>query len=262
MKAIILAAGKGTRMGDLTKESPKCTLDFFGKTLIDRQIKVFQETGITDITIVTGFMSHKITNTGCKMIKNEQYGTTNMVESLFCTRALWDDEIVVSYGDIIYEQKVLERLIKRKENFNVVIDLNGESYFRDRFGDNFLSETESLVMDKDRNILEIGEPNPELLRVQGQYIGLMKFSSNGLNIMSTVYDNDKKEYWDKPWLRSKSLKEGYMTDMLQRIIDLGNEVKAVCIEGGWLEFDTKEDYAKYLMWKDNKELGRYYSIDE
>src|SRR3972149_8258746 len=149
MKAIILAAGKGTRMGNLTKEKPKCTLNFLGKTLIERQIKIIKEAGIDDIIIVVGYMPDKIECSGCIKVENKEYDKTNMVESLFCTRNHWDDGIVVSYGDIIYELKVLKQLMDSNNAINVVVDLNGTSYFKDRFGDDFLSETESLIMDNE-----------------------------------------------------------------------------------------------------------------
>ncbi len=262
MKAIILAAGKGTRMGDLTKEKPKCTLSFRGKTLIERQIKTIKGAGIDDIIIVVGYMPDKIECPGCIKIENKDYDKTNMIESLFCTRNHWDDGIIVSYGDIIYEVKVLKQLMDSNNAINVVVDLNGASYFKDRFGDDFLSETESLIMDKKRYIVDIGESNPEISRIQGQYIGLMKFNKEGLDTVSKVYDRDKKDYWNKPWLRSQNFQNGYMTDMLQRMIDLGNRVKAVCVTGGWLEFDTDKDYYKYLSWDEQKKLNKYYTPDE
>ena len=259
MRAIILAAGKGTRMGSLTKESPKCMLNFLGKPLIERQIAVLKEEGVTDIVIVTGYMSDKIEFSGCKKVKNERYETTNMVESLFCARDYWADEVIVSYGDIIYERRVLKSLIGSRDTLNVIVDLNGSSYFKDRFGEEFLSETESLVMDDQGNIVDIGEPNPEISRVRGQYIGLMKFNKEGLKAMSKVYDTDREQYRNRRWLRSKNFQNGSMTDMLQRMIDLGHKPKAVCIRSGWLEFDSDKDLHRYSAWSDQKRLDKYYS---
>lgn len=262
MKAIILAAGMGTRMGDLTKDKPKCTLKFLGSTLIERQIKTIKEAGIDDIIIVTGYMPHMIESPGCIKVENRDYDKTNMVESLFCTRDHWNDEIIVSYGDIIYEIGILKQLMDSNNAINVIVDLNGASYFKDRFGDNFLSETESLIMDDEGCIVDIGEPCPDISKVQGQYIGLMKFSLKGLGIISRVYDRDKKDFWDRPWLRSKNFQNGYMTDMLQRVIDLGDRVKAVCVTGGWLEFDSFKDYHKYLSWHEQNQLEKFYSLDK
>jgi len=259
MKAVILAAGKGTRMGALTQDSPKCMLEFLGRTLLKRQLDLFHDIGIEEPIIVAGYMAQKIGYPGSIKIVNEDYDKTNMIESLFCSRSNWDDAIVVSYGDIVYEEGVLKKLMDSRHDITVVIDLNGADYFKARFGDRFLSSTESLVFGEDGSIVEIGSPNPDISRVQGQYIGLMKFSKEGLQVISKTYDQDRKDYWDKPWLRSKNFQNGYMTDMLQRLIDLGNKVYSVGINGGWLEFDSESDYKKYIEWHNDGRLNMYYS---
>ena len=84
LKAIILAAGKGSRLGTLTDNIPKGMLKLFGKTLIERQIEIYQKCGIDDITIVTGYKSEIIDFSGINYVKNQDFATTNMNESLFC----------------------------------------------------------------------------------------------------------------------------------------------------------------------------------
>ena len=84
MKAIILAAGEGTRLKKYTERMPKGMLSFAGKTLIQRQITNFIEAGIKKIIVVTGFMPETIGYTDVKYYHNDSYQSTNMVESLFC----------------------------------------------------------------------------------------------------------------------------------------------------------------------------------
>ncbi|KKM40529.1 hypothetical protein LCGC14_1563800 [marine sediment metagenome] len=247
MKAVILAAGRGTRLKHLTKNKPKCLLEFMGKTLLKRQISTFRRNEITEIIVVTGYQDQKIKAEGVHFIKNEKYADTNMVVSLFKTRKMWDSPIIVSYGDILFEDKVLSSLISSKKDINVVVDLNGKDFFKERLGNDYLSDIESLVLDKDNEtITELGSPHPDDSMIQGQYIGLMKFSPKGLEIMSQVYDQYKTKFWNKPWMRSKNFKNAYMTDMLQKIINRGTKVYAVKVVNGWLEFDTVKDYEKYL----------------
>ncbi|MBF0215760.1 MAG: phosphocholine cytidylyltransferase family protein [Candidatus Omnitrophica bacterium] len=258
MKAVILAAGTGSRMGSLTRDKHKCMLEFLGKRIIDRQLGAMRAEGIEDIIVVAGHMADNLDCPGAKKVINERFAATNMVESFFCTRPLWDGAVMVSYGDIVYERKVLRALLESKDDISVVVDLNGAGYFRDRFGEDFLSETESMVFNGKNEIVDIGEPRPDISRVKGQYIGLLKFSKKGIDIISNIYDTDKKEYWDKKWLRSKNFQNGYMTDMLQRAIDLGHRVKAVPVNGGWLEFDSERDYSRYMDWKEKGVLDRYF----
>ena len=84
MKIIILAAGIGSRLRSLTNDKPKCIVKLFNETLIERQIKIFHSCNINDITIVTGYGSELIDIPDVNYVKNENYETTNMNESLFC----------------------------------------------------------------------------------------------------------------------------------------------------------------------------------
>jgi len=87
MKAVILAAGMGVRLGKYTAGLPKGMLNFAGKTLIERQIDTFRKAGVGDIIIVTGYNAEKIPYKGVRYCHNPNYESTNMVESLFCAEA-------------------------------------------------------------------------------------------------------------------------------------------------------------------------------
>src|SRR3989338_5798791 len=108
MKAIILAAGMGTRLGKYTKDIPKGMLNFNGKSLIERQVEVLRSCGIKDIIIVKGYMPDKINIKGVKYYENKDYANTNMVETLFAAEKEMSDNIIVCYSDIIYQKNVLK----------------------------------------------------------------------------------------------------------------------------------------------------------
>ena len=116
MKAAILAAGQGTRLKKYTENLPKGMLKFAGKTMIERQIETYQKCGITDIIVVRGFAADKITYPGVRYYENADYENTNMVESLMAARQEFDDDIIVSYSDILITgrntgRQDMERLI-------------------------------------------------------------------------------------------------------------------------------------------------------
>ena len=120
MKVIILAAGQGTRLRPLTDDRPKCMVEVNGKSIIERQLAVMHTCGIKDedITIVAGYrgdvLQQKFQDTKMDIIINEDYETTNMVCSLMCARELMEsqDDIMISYGDIIYEETVLRSILR------------------------------------------------------------------------------------------------------------------------------------------------------
>ena len=84
MNAIILAAGKGKRLGYLTKNKPKCMVNLFGKTMLEWQVSIFKKCGISDISVVTGYKAELIDLPNLEFFHNKNFETTNMVESLFC----------------------------------------------------------------------------------------------------------------------------------------------------------------------------------
>lgn len=261
MKAIILAAGMGTRLGKYTKELPKCMLSFGGKTLIEHQVETLRSAGIKDIIIVKGYMPNKIQIPGVKYYVNEDFANTNMVETLFKAEKEMNDDILVCYSDILYEKKVLDKVLESKADIGVTIDEDYWDYWKARL-DHPEQDTESLVVEGDR-IVELGDTKcgPEKAKVR--YVGLIKFSKKGLESLKKVYHEDRKKYYDKdyPWLRSKSFKKAYMTCMLQALINDGHEVEPITVQRGWLEFDTESDYEKYNNWLKNGLLDKYFKSD-
>ena len=75
-KVLILAAGKGSRLKELTNSMPKCMLDFRGKTLLERQISSFNKCGLKDISVVRGYKKNKINFNGLKYFNNNNYLNT------------------------------------------------------------------------------------------------------------------------------------------------------------------------------------------
>ena len=91
--------------------------------------------------------------------------------------------------------------------------------------------------------------------IDARTIGIFKFSKRGLKHLTSTWDKYKVKYWDTPWMLSgKSLKNAYMTDIIQALIQDGFKVRGVKASNGWLEFDTNEDYEKALLWQQEKKL--------
>ena len=101
MKAIILAAGEGTRLRPHTLDRPKCLVELSGKPLLLHQVDALHATGVDDIVVVTGYRADQIESLGFSTINNPAYDRTNMVKSLMCASSLLDgsDDILICYAD-------------------------------------------------------------------------------------------------------------------------------------------------------------------
>lgn len=261
MKAIILAAGQGTRLKKYTQNLPKGMLEFNGRTIIERQIELYRECGIDDIIIIKGYAADKIKYDDIKYYVNEAYAETNMVETLMCAKEEFNSDIIVSYSDILFDKYMLEEMIKSKVDYGVAVDINWQKYWFERYGDiNF--DTESLKMDNNKNIIELGRENPKLEEIDARYIGLLKFSSKGLEKILDILQKAYENYKNKPWMQSgKVVKKAYMTDLLQALIKNNEQVKAIEFNNGWVEFDTNEDYEKAIEWLDSGIIKKFLKAD-
>ena len=261
MKAIILAAGEGKRLRPLTNNTPKCLVNLFGKSLLQWQIETFRSCQIDDISVVTGYRSKLVDLPGLKFFQNKKFETTNMVESLFCASQELSEQTIVSYGDIIFEKKVLDKLIQSKADFSVIVDKNWKRYWEIRF-DNPLNDVESLKIDTDDNITSIGQKTQKINEIEGQYIGLMKFQNAGLEKIKKFYEKTKSQSTNNsnPLNPLVSFQQSFMTDFLQGLINDGCKLKAVEIENGWLELDTINDYNKYTELYSKNKLSEFIDL--
>ena len=262
MKGIILAAGQGVRLRPLTNNIPKCLVELFGKPIIEWQIKTFRKCGITDLSIITGYKKEMISFPDIHFFHNDLYDETNMVETLFCAREKLIDSVVVSYGDIVFEEKILQKLLDSESDISVVVDKNWEKYWRIRFS-NILDDAESMVLDDDGFIQNLGQKVDNVKEICGQYIGLMKFSKKGTESMVEFYDKAKltSKSGINPLNPQISFEKSFMTDFLQGLIDDGKKIKAIPIENGWLELDSTNDYELYNKMHKEGTISEFYKIN-
>ena len=240
MKVIILAAGMGSRLRPLTNDKPKCMVKLFDVALIERQIKIFHSCNINDITIVTGYRSEVIDIPNVNYVKNTNYETTDMNESLFCALEPSDSPVLVTYGDIVFEQKIVQQMLEITDGIRLAVNLNWKEYYQTR-AMHPLSEAENVLIENGR-ILQIRKNISKALGNQqiGEFLGIMMLSSEQIKILLERYSDLKKNHTGT-FHSSSSLHMAYLTDMLQEMIDFGVRINPVFAEGRWFEIDTLED---------------------
>jgi choline kinase len=239
MKAIILAAGRGSRLMPYTENTPKCLTELDGKPLIRHQIDALQAGGVEAVIIVTGYQRDALAGLGAETATNSRWAETNMVESLFCAEESFGNDIVVCYSDIVFNVDVVRALLATHHDISVVVDRQWRSYWQQRFDDP-LSDAESLTLDAYGRITDIGNPVVDIDTIEAQYIGLMRFKGRGIETLARAKHDLGAIRRD--WMDKRSLDNAYMTDLLMEIILRGHAVHAVPIDAGWLEIDTVEDY--------------------
>jgi choline kinase len=240
MKVIILAAGIGSRLMPLTNDRPKCMVKLLDDALIERQIKIFRSYDINDITIVTGYKNEVIDMPNVNYVNNPNYETTNMNESLFCALKPSNSSVLVTYGDIVFEPKIVQQMLEITNDIRLAVRINWKEYYQNRTM-HPLSEAENVLIENGR-ILETRKNISKALENQqiGEFLGIMMLSSEQIKILLERYSDLKKNHTGT-FHSSSSLHMAYLTDMLQEMIDFGVRINPVFAEGKWFEIDTLED---------------------
>ena len=235
MKGVILAAGRGSRMSDLTADRPKCFVSLLGTTLFERQLAALRAGGIAEIAVVTGYRAEAFAAFGVPTFHNPRWAETNMVVSLQAAAAwLRGGETLVSYSDIVYTPETVRRLVDADEELAIAYDPNFLELWRRRFADP-AADAESFRIDESGAVVEIGRKLPRLDDVEGQYMGLLKFRPaawervEGVLAAMNARERDRLE----------------MTALLARLVARGARVAGVPVAGPWGEVDSAGDLALY-----------------
>lgn len=236
MKAIILAAGRGSRMKGLTEERPKCLVELHGKALLDWQLEALRAAGIAEIAIVTGYKRELLTNRGLAEFHNARWAKTNMVSSLACAQEwLQTEPCIVSYSDIFYSPAAVQSLMTCTASLGVTYDPNWLELWTQRFGDPLL-DAETFRLTLEHTLAEIGNKPMSVDEVQGQYMGLLRFTPEGWAEVLRIRSELTSEQCDRM----------HMTGTLQKVIDAGYvAIVAVPYDGEWGEVDSAEDLSSY-----------------
>lgn len=245
-KALILCAGKGTRLRPLTDDRPKCMVEYKNTQIIDYIIESLRLNELNDIVLIKGYLNDKLTKNGTKEVINEKYATTNMVYTLF--KAIehmdGDSDIIISYSDIVYSPEIIKKLLEDPNPLGVVIDKDWYNLWSQRMDDP-LSDAETLKINKYGYITEIGKKPNSYSDIEGQYIGLIKIRADMVKKIVKFYQESKLD------------DNIYLTDFLTLVSKNICPLKAVTINGGWAEFDTLDDlkYNLDVSWYKKKILN-------
>jgi choline kinase len=258
IRSIVLAAGRGTRLRPLTNAKPKCMVDLCGRPILTQHISGLRKAGCTQIEIISGYRSDKIRAPFANLIINKEFASTNMVFSLFygLNNINPESDVLISYGDSVYEPRVIRALLDCKSPVAITIDLSWLEVWKKRF-DNPLDDAETLRLNPDGSLREIGRRASNLRHIEGQFMGLVKIRKNALGPVREVWENLETISTEDSRQRNKI----DMTTFIQVLIELGLPIATVPLSHGWLEVDSKSDLQLYETLYQQKRLQNICDLD-
>ncbi|MDC0859202.1 NTP transferase domain-containing protein [Candidatus Pelagibacter sp.] len=228
MHLIILAAGRGSRLPKKLRSKPKCLSIINKKTILNHNINFFKK--FKKKTIVGGYKSNLLKSfskkNGFKLIINNDYRKTNMVYSLFLTSKYVNEDVIVCYGDIIFNPSIYKLLLK-KENL-MPINSNWLKTWKKRMPfEEIKKDAENIKISKNI-IISIGKKIKNKMP-KYQYMGLFKLEKNTFFILEKYF-------------RKINNKKIDMTTFLNfSIINKNLKFKIKKYKNYWYEIDNEKD---------------------
>ena len=191
-------------------------------------------------TMYKNGIDKKIKISDVSYVKNKFYRSTEQNYSLFCARKKLTGSVVISFADIIFDKKILKKLINFKGDCGIVVRKDWKKAYRNRSlhpiseADNVLLKRGKIIKirkniinyDKDKKVVE--------------FLGMIKFSRKGTSMFLEKLQCLNKYHKGK-FHTADSFKKAYLIDMIQELIDSGMRVTPVFVNGKWFEVDTLED---------------------
>jgi len=242
MKAIILSAGYGSRLGNFTKELPKSLVDINGKSIIKRQIETFRNNGIKDIIVIVGPNKDKFQLNDIEYVVDKNFHEHEQLGSLMVANKHFQNDIVISFGDVIVDDNIMKQVIESTYDIGIAIDLKWEKNYENRT-QHPKSEAD-LALIRSNKLIKIKKNLDAVENHQlAEFLGIIKLSNIGSKKFLDVFERLNSSHEGK-FHDASSFQKAYLTDMIQELIDSQIDVEPIIISGKWCEIDTKQDLEK------------------
>jgi len=250
MKGLILAAGRGSRLGAFTDELPKCMIEIGGKPMLHHAAEHLRSAGVTDLVVVRGYQANRIDCPGARFCDNANWSDTNVLGSLFSAEAEIRGDLIVCYSDIVFDRSVARAAVNATGGIRPVVDRGWRRAYVDR-SDHPLSEAEKVVFATPDAIALIGKRNISAEIADGEFIGMLRLDPRGARQLADAYAQAKEVHMERSFQTADRFEAAYLTDLLQELIDQGERISPILINGGWREIDTPQDLENATAWLAN-----------
>lgn len=248
MKAIIVAAGRGRRLGDETADIPKCMVRVAGRSILHRQLEGLSGAGVTEFVIVRGYLGDRISAPGfpVRFIENPDWANNNILTSLSYAAAEMTGGFMFSYSDIVFAPAYARQLTQTEADVALVVDRLWQETYVGRV-QHPISEAELASVKGTGSAASVDRVGKTVVppeEAAGEFIGLARFSSAGATALLQVWAEASAKGLDLPFGRAASLRQAYLSDALNALAERGTRMTPMFIDGRWREIDTEEDLSR------------------
>ncbi|MBI4705403.1 MAG: phosphocholine cytidylyltransferase family protein [Deltaproteobacteria bacterium] len=250
MKAIVIGAGRGKRLGQLTQDIPKPLLPVLGRPILESILEALEAGGFVrpEVVFVCGYRAEAIERAYpmLRYVHNRAWASNNILVSLMCAREHMGGGFVSSYADIVYRPAIVRALVASPHDLVLACDTDWRRRYAAR-SEHPESDAEKVRLDGDR-VVEISRHVPAS-EAPAEFIGVMKASAAGAARLCAAYDALRARAGeDGAFREGRSLRAAYLVDLLQELLEQGEPLHCIRTPGGYMEIDTPEDATLAESW--------------
>jgi L-glutamine-phosphate cytidylyltransferase len=249
MKAVIIGAGRGSRLRHLTEEIPKTLVPVLGRPMLDGILEALEYGGFPrkDVVFICGYRAEVIRGRypDLTYVENRGWENNNILLSLLCAREHLAGGFVSTYADIVYRKEIVRDLAASPHDVALGCDTDWRRRYTGR-SQHPETDAEKLRAEGER-VIQLSRRIPSE-EAQGEFIGVMKMSFAGAAGLLHAFDEAEKVYRGQVFREGRTFEKAYLIDMLQHMIEGGTAMHRVDTHGGYMEIDTLEDASLAEAW--------------
>ena len=241
MKAIIIGAGRGSRLMPTTADTPKCFAEVDGRRILDWTVDAFRDNGVEEIVFIGGYRLDVVRDAYPQFTfrHNSDWENNNILASLFYAEDLMTEPFMCCYSDILFTRKIVADVLKSHADIALAVDT--EWLVRYEHRTEHPSDDAEKVTTSDGQVTKIERKIPEQ-EAYGEYIGLAKFSSEGAAALMQHYHRCREHSAGQPFRGAKVFEKAYLIHLFQDMIEADHVMAHVDTPGGYIEVDTQQDF--------------------
>lgn len=248
MKAVILSAGLNGKLSACLLDKPKAMLEISDSNLLSIQIDSLYKAGIDEIVVVRGFGKEYINIPGITYYDNDDFAITGTLYSLFCAEEALNDDTIIIYGDIVFDEQVINKFKNVKCDFGVGAIIDYKTVLGGAID---YSQKEMILFDNNNTILDIGKNICLGNDNSAFFAGILKLSAKGIKVFKNNFHRiEALDGAGRKYLNKNSLKKVFLSEFLNELSLIGVTMDCVVLKNGWHEIDTEEDYRKLCQDQD------------
>jgi len=237
LTGLILAASRGSELGELTETKPKAMVSIGGRPLLHRLVEQFRKEQVKDVVVVRGFGKDEVNAPDVRFVDNDEFETTGELFTLQTARESLSGELVISYGDILFRRYILSSLLEVEDDIAIAVDAAWKDRKACNGGEDLVrtSQPHTLSYTEDKVWLEAMDPAMDKDAVNGEWIGLLKTSAKGTRLVAEALEDLSGR---------DDFNQLHLFDLFNHLVEKGVKIRVLFITGHWLDVDNLDDLSR------------------